>query len=372
MFAREVMDALSARDESLELLGVGGVQMAKRARLSNIDTSDLNVLGFWEGIKAYRSAVTISTAIAADVVATAPDLLVPVDAWGLNLRVAQRVRALNASIPIMKLIGPQVWASRAGRAKTLAATVDHLLCIQDFEVPYYDGLGLSTTVIGHPALSRSEKVSGDAFRAAHGLTSGRPLLLVLPGSRPSEIKRVGGTLLEAAKLLLVDRPGLQVCVAPASNVLPLFDASYADLPSDWLILRESTEHHEAMAAATAAISCSGTVNNELAVQQTPMVTGYRIGTISWLLMNNFLLKAPYVTLLNMAAGREIVPEFLQGRFTPGAIAAACAPLLDDIAARRAQVAAQDEALLSMGYGGQPAADIAAETILNFLENHQSM
>lgn len=360
------MAALLARDKALELVGVGGSEMEKLATLTSIDTTALNVLGFWEGIKAYRSAVTISAAIAKDIIAKAPDVLIPVDAWGLNLRVAKRVRQKNTSIPIMKLIGPQVWASRAGRAKTLAATVDHLMCIHDFEVPYYEGLDLSTTVIGHPALSRSWQVDGQAFRSAHGLVADRPLLLVLPGSRPSEIRRVGEILIEAARQLQADRPELQVCVAPAANVLALFDQLYSDLPEAWLVLRESAEHHSAMAAATAAISCSGTVNNELAVQQTPMVTGYKVGMISWLLMNNFLLKAPYVTLLNMAAAREIVPEFLQDRFTPGTVAAACAPLLDDHAARAKQVEAQNEALLNMGYGGASAAEIAAEAILEFL------
>ena len=366
LFSREVMEAIHRDAPDVSFRSTGGPHMATRSDMSSIDTGALNVLGFWEGIVAYRSVVEISDAIAADVVSARPNALVLVDAWGLSLRVARKVRKLTPHIPLVKLIGPQVWASRPGRAKTLSSVVDHLMCIHDFEEQFYTPFGLPTTVIGHPALSRAKVSDSDTFAAEHDFSNGEALLLVLPGSRPAEIHRVAGPLLEAAKLLTQDRPGLRVCVAPAPGILTQFDELYADLPDEWLVLRDDEQHAGAMAAATVALTCSGTVNNEVAVQGTAIVTGYRVGAISWALMNNFLLTAEYVTLLNMAAGQEIVPELLQHAFTPSAIANAAAPLLDDADARKAQVRAQNEALLAMGYGDIGAADKAGAAILTFL------
>lgn len=371
LFAREVMEVIQRETPETTFRSTGGPHMATRSEMSSIDTGALNVLGFWEGIMAYRSVVQISDAIAADVVASRPDALVMVDAWGLSLRVARKVRKLAPDIPLLKLIGPQVWASRPGRARTLSATVDYLMCIHDFEEQFYEPYGLPTTVIGHPALSRATVSTADTFARDHGLKEGEPFVLVLPGSRPAEIRRVAEPLVEAAKRLVDARPGLRVFVAPAPGVGALFDEVFATLPKAWVVLRDETQHAGAMAAATVALTCSGTVNNEVAVQGTPIVTGYKVGAISWALMNNFLLTADYVTLLNMAAGREIVPELLQHGFTPQAIAKAAAPLLDDPRARKAQVEAQNKALLSMGFGDVGAAEKAGAAILKFLSDARS-
>lgn len=366
VFAAEVIDRLKQLSPELRFRAVGETELAARAGGPGIDISPLNVLGFWEGMKAYGDVRRISSAIAEDILKVRPGAVVLVDSWGLSLRVAQKVRAVDPSIGLIKLIGPQVWASRAGRAKTLAASVDHLLCMHAFEVPYYEPHGLRTTVIGQPALARSQRLDGRRFREKYGVEVDAELLLVLPGSRKAEVERVAPPLIDAAQMLSDQRSDLRVCVAPARNVLNTFQQGFPQLPEDWILLEDDSQRYEAMAAATLALSCSGTVNTELAVQGTPFITGYKIGAISWALLKTFFLKADYITLLNMAAGEMIAREFLQGAMTAEALTREAIRLLDNPEVISAQRQDQDKAIKIMGFGKRSAQDISAEAILKTL------
>ncbi|MFO1018810.1 MAG: lipid-A-disaccharide synthase, partial [Hyphomonadaceae bacterium] len=276
---------------------------------------------------------------------------------------AQGVRAAAPNIKLVKYIGPQVWATRPGRAKTLAAAVDHLICIHDFEVPFYTPFGLACTVCGHPALGRFKPGDGAAFRARHGFTPTEKVMLVLPGSRNAEIRRIGPVLWRAAELLDRDRD-VRTMVVVANSVRARV---LAQAPGGVLIVDE-TEKEDAFAAATVSLAASGTVTTEVALQETPLVIGYKLGWITWALARAFLFKSKYATLMNVAADAEIAPEFIQTRFTPENVAAAAAPLLDDPNARAAQVRAQNDALTKMGRGGTPAAEIAADAVLRVLRS----
>ncbi|HRK64158.1 MAG TPA: lipid-A-disaccharide synthase, partial [Terricaulis sp.] len=255
----------------------------------------------------------------------------------------------------------QVWATRPGRAKTLASTVDHLICIHDFEAPFYEPYGLPITVCGHPALGRFKAGDGAALRARQGWTAKEKVILVLPGSRGSEIRRVGPTLWRAAELLDRDRD-VRLLVVAAQSVR---DAVIAQTPPSARIVDE-TEKEDAFAAATVALAASGTVTTEVALQGTPVVVGYKFGWITWAVARFILFKGKYATLMNVAADAEIAPELIQTKFSAANIAAAAAPLLDDPALREEQVRLQDDALKKMGRGKTPAAEIAAGAVLGVL------
>lgn len=158
-------------------------------------------------------------------------------------------------------------------------------------------------------------------------------------------------------------PGLKVLVVAARAVASAARAMAAQQTFAILVVDEAGDREGAFAAGTAALAVSGTVTTEVGLQKTPVVVGYRLGWVTWALARLFLYKAPFATLMNVAAGREIVPEYLQTRCTPENLANATAPLLSSPAARARQVAAQDKALDAMGKGGRPAADIAAEAVL---------
>jgi lipid-A-disaccharide synthase len=363
----DLIHELKRREPSLDLMGVGGPLMAAAGVPSRADIAGLAVLGFVDGLLAYERVKRAVAATVAAVLEAMPDVVVLIDSWGFTLRVAQGVRAAAPQIKLVKYVGPQVWATRAGRARTLAETVDHLICIHDFEPAYYAPYGLACTVCGHPAIGRYKPGDGAAFRARHGFAPEDKLLLVLPGSRSAEIRRVGPTLWRAAEMLGRER-ALRLFVVAAASVRA---QAAAQAPAGVLIVDEA-EKEDAFAAATAALAASGTVTTEVALQGTPLVIGYKLGWITWAVARAFLFKSKYATLMNVAADAEVAPEFLQTKFSAENIAAATAPLLDDGNARAAQVSRQNEALALMGRGGRPAAEIAAGAVLSVMKSGGSV
>lgn len=353
---------LRQRDASLAFDGVGGPLMAAAGIPSKIDIKGLAILGFLDGLRAFeRVKLAVSQTVAA-IIASKPDVVVLIDSWGFTLRVAQGVRAVAPQIKLVKYVGPQVWATRPGRAKTLAATVDHLICLMEREVPYYAPYGLPCTVCGHPALGRFEHGNGAGFRTRHGLRPDERVLLVLPGSRPAEIRRIGPTFWKAAVELKRARPKLRLVVVVADAVrAPVV----AQTPPNVLVVDER-EKNDAFAAATVALAASGTVTTEVALQGAPLVIGYKLGWITWAVARLILFKGKFATLMNVAADEEVAPELIQTKLTTANLVRAAGRLLDDEAARQAQIAAQNHALDLMGRGGRPAAEIAADVVQSYL------
>jgi lipid-A-disaccharide synthase len=358
--------ALRLRDPKLKLVGVGGSAMAEEGIASAADVSGLAVLGFVDGLLAYARVKRAVAATVKAVLAAKPGAVVLIDSWGFTLRVAQAIRAAAPAIRLIKYIGPQVWATRPGRAKTLAEAVDHLICIHDFEAPFYAPYGLACTVAGHPAVGRYKPGDGAAFRARQRFASSDKLLLILPGSRPSEVRRIGPTLWRAAAELERAHPGLRLAVVAARAVRKEVMAQTPAIAR----IADEREKEDAFAAATVVLAASGTVTTEVALQGAPLVIGYKLGWITWALARAFLFKAKYATLMNVAADAEIAPEFIQTRFTAENVARAAAALLDDDDLREEQVRRQDEALALMGRGGRPAAEIAADAVLGVLARTQ--
>ena len=197
-----------------------------------------------------------------------------------------------------------------------------------------------------------------------GIGADEQTLLVLPGSRPSEITRVAPALIEAAKKLKDKFPSLQIVISPARSVAAQFETSFPGV-SEWAKISTGREtRYDAMAAADLALACSGTVTSELAVQGTPMIVAYKTGWITWALARGFLYKKTHITLLNIISDdQEIVPEFVQSRMQPELIAGKAAEWLSspDLLARQRN--AQSQALARMGQGGGMSAEIAADIVL---------
>ncbi len=367
LLARETAEALRAKNPEIELFAIGGRELAKIGLDSPIDIAPLSILGLFEGLKAYGTVVKLADAAADAIIEAKPDAVVLVDSWGFMLRVAQRVRDRDPGIKLIKLVGPQVWATRAGRAKTLAATVDHLVCIHHMEAPYYEPHGLPVTVMGNPALSRTERGDGARFRDSIGASENDQVVLVLPGSRPSEIKRVAPVLVEAAWLMKSQNEELKIVFAPAPSVQDQFLEAFPDL-QDWAQLPdEAARSADIMAASDFALACSGTVTSELAVQGTPFLVGYKTGWITWALARYLLYKPDHITLLNIAADdTEVAPEYVQTKFKPDVLAEKALSLLAEPARLQAQTDAQNKALSRMGERDEAASEIAANTILDVI------
>lgn len=367
LLASEIVSCLREKAPQTEIYGIGGEHLADTGIVSPIDISILSIVGLVEGLKIYKRVVELADKAADDIVDADPDVIGLVDSWGFTIRVAQRVRRRAPHIKQVKIVGPQVWAMRPGRAKPLARAVDHLVCIHAFEAPFYERFGLPITVMGNPALSRGHAGDRNAGRDVLGFSDDDRVLLVLPGSRKAEIEQVAPVLLDAAKAIKADMRDAKIVVHPASNVRnQLFDA-FPDI-QDWACVTPSeVNRFDVMAAADYALACSGTVTSELALQDTPFLVGYHTGWMTWAIARFFLFKPEHITLLNIAAGdTEVVPEFVQTKFQANAIAGTAIAMLNDEAARNTQIATQKKALSRMGESQLHSADIAASVLLEYI------
>lgn len=367
LLAREVIEAIRAKQADVRISGIGGKELAAAGITSPIDISSLSILGFLEGIKAYGDVVKLVDAAADAIVSAAPDVVVLVDSWGFMLRVAQRLRIRAPQIRLVKLIGPQVWATRPGRAKTLAGIVDHLLCMHYIEVPFYEPFGLRTTVIGNPALSRGGAGNRTAFRAEHGLVDTDMAVLILPGSRRSEIARVAPALVDAALRIKAALPRVRLFAEPADSVAGAFKAAFPNAGSNFTVLENPARRFDAMAGSDLVLACSGTVTSEVAKQGAPMIVAYKTGWVTWALARGLLYKKKHITLLNILNDDSaIVPEFVQTRQKADLIAAEAIRWLSNPEILSKQRAAQRVALGRLQNENAPAAEIAAGAILSEL------
>lgn len=358
--------ALKARlGAEVIFVGVGGPRMAEQGVRSPFDIAELSIHGWLEGMKAYgivkrRVADTVALGVAEK-----PDAVVLIDSWGFTIRVAKALRAVLPGVPLIKYVGPQVWASRPGRAKTLAAAVDHLLALYAFDAPWFEREGLPTTVVGSQALHVDMSAADPAaFRAAQGIAAEAPLLVVLPGSRPSEIKLMTPVYEAAIARLKAADPALEVAVVVAGTVAADVTARVATWPFRAHVVGEDRKY-AAMRAATVALATSGTVSTELALAGAPTVIAYRFQPLSYAIMKPFF-TGKYATLFNHAADEEIARELIQNDATPEKVAAEVGRLLGDPEGRRVQAERQTAALDLMGREGRDPSEIAADAVLRVI------
>lgn len=363
--------ALRARlGPGLRLVGVGGPRMAEAGVDSLFDMSEISVFGLLEGLLAIPRVRRRAEETARAVVREGADLVVLIDSWGFSWLAAWAIRRLAPQVRLVKYVAPQVWATRPGRAKALAGLVDHLLVINSFEPPYFEAWGLPTTFVGNPALHMDfTGCDPAAFRVRHGIAPGAPVLLVLPGSRPGEVSRLLPPFEDAIRRLKASHPGLQVVLPVAEAVATQVKSSVAGWPFRVHVIEGEAEKREALRAGDLALACSGTVTLEVAQAGVPMVVAYRLGAVTHFVAK-FLIRTPWVVLFNIAARDFVAPELIQDDCMGPCLAAELDRRLRDPDLRRAQVAAQDAALDTMGRGGPDPSEAAARVVSEVLSGDQ--
>jgi lipid-A-disaccharide synthase len=352
--------------KSVRFVGVGGARMAALGVVSPFDTGSLSILGLFEALAAYPLVIRRARQTAAIASREHPDAVVLIDSWGFNLRVARALRRIDRKLPLIKYVAPQVWATRPGRAATLARTVDRLLTIHAFDAPFFEREGLPVTFVGNPVLTRDFSEANPArLRGNLGLGPATPMLLVLPGSRFHEIDRLLPPLEAAVNILKDARPNLSVVVAAAETVAEAVKTRVAGWRYRPHVIEGEADRQDAMRAATVALACSGTVTTELAIAGCPMVVTYRLGPLSHLIVKH-LIRTPYVTLFNVAAKAFVAPELIQDRCNGRALAREIALRLGDPALRTRQILAQNAALELMRGGIDDPSGAAAEAVIDVL------
>lgn len=350
----------------LEITGIGGPAMIGQGLTSLFPMAELTLLGIFEVLPKAGLVLARVRQTAAWIRTARPDLVVTIDAPAFAFRVGRKIKGVG--IPHLHVVAPTVWAWRPRRARMVAGFLRHLLCLFPFEPPYFERHGLAATFIGHPVVEDAPSDETLARAAAAlaqrlGLVPGQPVLVVLPGSRRSEVGRLAEPFGAALGLLAAQLPGLAVVVPTVPNVAGLVRAAVAAWPVPAHVLDDPADKLAAMRLGMAALAASGTVALELALVGTPMVVAYRTSALTAAVFR-LLVKVRFANLINLLLDRAVVPELLQQDCTPAKLVAALQPLLFDQAVRARQVAAMDAVMMRLGRGGERPSDRAARVILS--------
>lgn len=324
LLAGLLLGGLKQRWPALRSFGIGGPRMAEHGFEAWWPHDQLAVRGYVEVLRHYRRIKRIRDALAARLLDERPDAFIGVDAPDFNLGLEATLRA--GGLKAIHFVCPSVWAWRAGRLKTIAASVDHLLCLFPFEPPLLARHGVAATYVGHPLADAIPlRPPRAAARTGLGLADDVTVVALLPGSRRSEIQYIAPLFVRAAALLARRRPELRFVlpVVPGLRALvePMVAAGTAPIQ---LVDGRS---HEVLAACDVTLIASGTATLEAALFKRPMVIGYRMNPISYQIMKRMRLQ-PWVGLPNILCREFLVPELLQHEATPQALAAAVVQWLD--------------------------------------------
>lgn len=355
MYAAQLATALRAHTQA-SIFGMGGPRMAAAGVELVADYHEVAVVGITEVLHKIPTVIGVQNRLKRAAQTRHAKLAVLVDSPGTHLGVARRMKQIG--VPVGYFIGPQIWAWRSGRIRVVKRLVNRMVVIFPFEEQIYRDAGVPVNFVGHPLVDTVRPtMSRSEFATRYGLDASRPIVTILPGSRPSEIARNYARVVAACERLA--QPGdTQFVHAAAPGLTESFFAQFAQprVP----ITRVEGQTYNALAAADCAIVASGTATVEAALLGTPMVVVYRVGRVTAAILRR-MIRTPFIGMVNLIGGRLVVPELIQDRFTPERVEKEVRRILESPAARDEVKAGLAEVRAKLGPGGaiERAADIFA-------------
>lgn len=318
-----VVRELRKRNPSIDIFGVGGDRMKQEGMNVVYHVRELGFMGFIEVVKHLPFIKVMEYTLGQIVRFKKPDVLVLIDYPGFNLRFARKIR--QAGMKIVYYISPQVWAWHSSRVKRIRELVDQMLVVFPFEVPWYEKEGVPVRFVGHPLLEVLEtNFSRRNFCKRYDIDPDKQILALLPGSRRQEIERILPVMLQAAKRVARER-GMEVVLGVAPTLDPEYLRTMYDVAGVRLVEGAT---YDVMAHAAFAMVTSGTATLETACFGTPMMVVYKTSWMTYII-GRLLVRVKAIGLVNIVAGGKIVPEFIQHRATPSAMAAEALSILGD-------------------------------------------
>ena len=373
----DLIEALRARFPGARFVGVGGPRMRAVGFDAWHDIAELSVMGLAEVLRHLPRLLRLRKSLAERLTALEPGVFIGIDAPDFNLGLEKRLK--RAGIRTVHYVSPSIWAWRENRARKIGESADRVLCLFPMEPAIYARHGVDARFVGHPLADRfALGPDRDAARKEIGLDAEAPVLAVLPGSRLSEIRRLGSIFLDAAQRVAAELRGLQI-VIPAANercrreletilnpAEPRTGSQGARTPNPVLL---DGQAHRAMVAADVVLLASGTAALEAMLAKRPMVVGYRIAPFTHAVVKGLgMLKTNVYSLPNVLAGQPLVPELMQDDCTPERLADAILGLFRDTDRRGELVHEFERMHLSLHTGGGAAAS-AARAIEQLLIPH---
>ena len=350
LHAARLLEQLNRRENSPTCFGMGGARMRQQGFDAIVGIEQMAVMGLVEIIRHFPTLYGVLRQMRALLNSRRPDLLILVDYPGFNLLLAKSAKQLG--IPVLYYISPKIWVWRESRIHKIAKRVDHMALIFPFERAYYQRVGLPATYVGHPLVGEVGcDGSVEQVREKLGLDPQRKTVGLFPGSRRGEVVTLLPELLESARQLSQQDPSIQFLLSQAPE-LPdtLFEA--ADLFQGHLH-RVKGDAHCAIHACDAIVTASGTVTLEMALLNRPMVVIYRMAPLSYAILSR-LIKTRWISLVNIVAEREVVPELLQDQAAAETILQQLQPLLQQSPEREAMLQGLEQVRSTLGEGHSAA------------------
>lgn len=359
LHAARLLTELAARVPGVEAFGLGGDELAAAGLDRVAASSEISVVGITEVLKVLSRARQIFAELLAEVDRRRPALALLVDSPEFNLRLAKQLQ--RRGVPVVYYISPQVWAWRRRRVRSIARRVDEMLVLFPFEVDFYRRHGVSVTWVGHPLVDEVPELTGVWERGAPA--AGEPFhLALLPGSRASEVEALLPLMLESARRLAAELPVAVRLIRAPSLPAALLEEPIAAAGLAVEMVEE--DRFRALSECHLALCASGTATLEVGLLGTPMIVLYRLAPWTFLL-GRLLVRLPHFSLVNLVLGRGVVPEMIQHRANPQAVAAEATALLGDaerIAAMRAGLGELRQRLGESGASARAAEAVAARLV----------
>ncbi|MFQ5562747.1 MAG: lipid-A-disaccharide synthase [Parvularculaceae bacterium] len=355
-----------------EYFGCGGPLMEREGFQSLFAIDSLSVMGFSEVVRALPLGFRRAKDLAQLAARKQADIAVFIDGWAFSRVGAKRLRQYSPRTAVYKFAAPQVWASRPKRVDFVRRYFSGVLTLLPFEPAYFKAVGVRAKFVGNPNFQAAWAARGDgaAFRRRYELGQDTQVLAVLLGSRISEFRRLEPRFRETVERLRARLPNLAVIALLAPSITEAARHALEGWPTPPMFIG-AEEKYDAFAGVDAALAVSGTVTTELAINATPMIIAYRVDPLTAFWARR-VMTTPFASVLNFAAGRAVIPEFLQENCTPDAMADALETLLTDEEARRAQCESFRPLLEMLELSGPSAADRAARTILSWIADDDDL
>ena len=359
-----LMRAMRAQRDGLTFAGIGGARMAEEGLETLFPMHELALMGLAEVLPKLRALKRRMDETVADIAARRPAAIVTIDSPGFALRLLRRIEPLG--VPRVHYVAPQAWAWRENRVRKYPGLWERLLCLLPFEPAFFAGHGLAAEFVGHPVLESGAE-TGDAarFRAAHAMAPEAMPIILMPGSRMTEITRLMPIFAEALRRLGARFPNLVPVIPRAASVAPRVTEAAASWPHKPILVTDVAGKHDAFAAARVALTKSGTSTLELALAGVPMVVTYRVNPITAAIVRR-VVKVSHAAMVNLLAGREVVPELIQEHCTPERLAAEVSRLIESEEAAEAQRGAFQAVIESLRPPHGLPSDAAAAAVIALL------